>query len=78
MLPRAALLEVGAHTNSLEEAEKAIGLFASAIAPAILGAESATGFQQGSPGSSIAWIIAILIAGSIGYLLVSSRKRKVH
>lgn len=78
MLPRAALLEVGAHTNSLEEAEKAIGLFASAIAPAILGAESATGFQQGSPGRSIAWIIAILIAGSIGYLLVSSRKRKVH
>jgi stage II sporulation protein P len=76
MLPRAALLEVGAHTNSLQEAERAVGIFASAAAPVILTAESASGFQQGSPGRSVAWIVLIVIAGSVGYILINSRKRQ--
>jgi stage II sporulation protein P len=76
MLPRAALLEVGAHTNSLQEAERAVGVFASAVAPVILAAESVGGFQQGSPGRSIAWILLIIIAGTVGYVLINSRRRQ--
>lgn len=76
MLPRAALMEVGAHTNNLEEAERAVAIFASAVTPVISTAKSASGLQPGSPGRTIAWIVGIIIAGSAGYIWVSSRKRQ--
>mgnify|MGYP000912399188 CR=1 FL=1 len=76
MLPRAALMEVGAHTNSLEEAERAVGIFASAVAPIISTAESVSGLQQGSPGRSIVWVVGIIIVGSVGYVLINSRRRQ--
>jgi len=76
MLPRASLMEVGAHTNNLEEAERAVGIFASAVVPIILSAESASGLQQGSPGRSLAWIVGIIIVGSVCYVLINSRRRQ--
>ncbi len=76
MLPRAALMEVGAHTNRLEEAERAVGLFASAIAPVVSAAGPARGLERGSPARSVAWIIGIIIAVSAGYVLINSRRRQ--
>ncbi len=76
MLPRAALLEVGAHTNRLEEAEAAVGMFASSIASVLAAAAPESGLEPGSPGRSIAWIIGILVVTGVGYVLINSGKRQ--
>ncbi|MDR3591450.1 MAG: stage II sporulation protein P [Negativicutes bacterium] len=82
--PRSLLLEVGSHTNSREEAERGIALFADAV-PSVLGGTSGnpgnaggtTGFGSSAAGPSgasknIGWIIGILIAGVAFFLLVST------
>lgn len=76
MLPRAALIEVGAHTNRLEEAERAVGIFASSVAPIISSAKPEGGLAPGSPGRSIAWLVGILIVAVICYAVINARKRQ--
>lgn len=74
--PRAMLIEVGSHTNSKEEAEKGVILFADTL-PDVLGVSStqpaakpATTDNQGS-GSVILIIIIVLAAAAGGYYFLN-------
>ncbi len=82
--PRSMLLEAGSHTNSREDAEKGIALFADII-PAILGQTSgAPGSPAGAAGlgsqaagpsgasKSIGWIIGLLVVGIVAFLFVAT------
>ncbi len=82
--PRSMLLEVGSHTNSREDAQKGVALFADII-PAILGQTSGTpGSPAGSTGlgtsaagpsgasKSIGWIVGLLVVGIIAFLFIST------
>jgi stage II sporulation protein P len=82
--PRSMLLEVGSHTNSREDAQKGIALFADII-PAILGQTGgapgspagATGFGTQAAGpsgasKSIGWIVGLLVVGVIAFLFIST------
>lgn len=82
--PKSMLVEVGAHTNSREEAERGIAMFADVI-PTVLGVTSANDSNingaagigtttSGPSGStkSIAWIIGILVAGVILFMFLST------
>lgn len=86
--PRSMLLEVGAHTNSRESAEKGVALFADVV-PSVLGktaagpgaAAGSTGF--GTPASgpsgaskSIGWIVGLLIVGGAAFLFLSTGSMK--
>ena len=80
LFPRSMLLEVGAHTNSRESAEKGVALFAD-IVPSIIGKSSPgggnTGMGTATAGPSGAskatgWIIALLVLGAGGFLLIST------
>lgn len=76
--PTAILVEAGTHTNTKEQAEKGIALFAEGI-PAVLGITTpgpgGTGAGTNrSPGSwsSLAWILGIAVVGGGAFLLISS------
>lgn len=82
--PRSMLLEVGAHTNSREDAQRGIALFADII-PTILGQTSGTpgtpagttGFGSKAGGASgaaksIGWIIGLLVVGIIAFLFIGT------
>jgi len=85
LFPKSMLLEVGAHTNDRQSAERGIALFADVI-PTILGKTSATpendtagttGFGTATSGpsgasKSIAWIIGIVVVGTAAFLLLST------
>lgn len=84
LLPRSMLLEVGAHTNTLDSAERGIALFADII-PTIIGAPTSgaaaqsgqAGFGTASAGpsgatKSIGWILGLLVVGVIGFLVIST------
>ena len=83
--PRSMLIEAGAHTNSREEAEKGIAMFADAIPPVLIKKAEAAGavaeaagahasVDTSSSGSmrSIMWIVGIAVVGGIGFLLMST------
>lgn len=83
--PRSMLIEAGAHTNTREEAERGIAMFADAIPPVLMNTAHASGVTAqasaigsiASPNSSaslrsIIWIVGITIAGGIIYLLIST------
>jgi len=82
--PRSMLLEVGAHTNSRESAERGVALFADAI-PVVLGKTAATsdatagkaGFGTKATGpsgasKSIGWIVGLLVVGVAAFLFLST------
>jgi len=82
--PRSMLLEVGSHTNSREEAEKGIALFADVI-PAILGqtggapaspaGKTGLGSAKAGPSGaskSIGWIVGLLAVGIVAFLFIST------
>ena len=80
LFPRSMLLEVGAHTNNRESAEKGVALFADVV-PSIIGKNSPGGGSAGlgtaATGASGAtkstmWIIALLVLGAGGFLVVST------
>lgn len=91
LMPRSMLLEVGAHTNSLDSAERGIALFADVI-PAVIGAAPAGGAapeaQSGQAGfgtaaagpsgasKSIGWILGLLVVGVIAFLMLSTGSLK--
>ncbi|MDR3563903.1 MAG: stage II sporulation protein P [Negativicutes bacterium] len=82
--PRSLLLEVGSHTNTRDEAERGIALFADVV-PTVLGATSGnpgnaggtTGFGTTGAGASgasknIGWIVGFLILGIAVFLFVAT------
>jgi len=83
LYPRSLLLEVGTHTNSLEEAQKGASVFAANL-PAFLGVDperekltpqqrqQQDAQQRKGVFSSLLWIIILLIIGSLGFLLISA------
>lgn len=79
LMSTAMLVEVGTHTNSREEAEKGVALFADAL-PTILGVAGTTpgagGYgttsQTPSGWMTLAWIVGVLILGGGVFLLVSA------
>ncbi|MDD4601995.1 MAG: stage II sporulation protein P [Negativicutes bacterium] len=87
LLPRSMLLEVGAHTNTLESAERGIALFADVI-PSVIGAVPAPAAQAGKAGfgtteagpsgasKSIGWILGALVLGGIAFLVLSTGSLK--
>jgi stage II sporulation protein P len=85
--PRALLLEVGAHTNNRDAAERGAAMFAGVIPTAVYGdgggggAAAPTG-QTGAAApvsgsaKSIGWIVGIVAVAGIGFLLLSSGSMK--
>lgn len=81
--PRSMLLEVGAHTNDRQSAEKGVALFADVV-PSVLGgtppanqagnANAANVSTTGVTGTSksIIWIIAFAVLGTILFLFLST------
>jgi stage II sporulation protein P len=76
--PTCILLEVGSNQTTLGEAKAAVGLFADTL-PKITGINSQTGARQvsqtadeGSNWRSLGWLIAAVIIGGAGYLLIST------
>lgn len=82
--PRSMLLEVGSHTNSREDAQRGVALFADII-PGIIGQTSGTpgtpagaaGFGSSAAGpsgasKSIGWIIGLLVVGIIAFLFIGT------
>ena len=78
--PRSMLLEVGAHENNREDAEESIGLFAEVVSGFLYDTGEGREFLSpgfGDPASrsalqSALWIIALLIVGAGGYLVISA------
>lgn len=83
--PRSMLIEAGAHTNTREEAEKGIAMFADAIPPVLMRTAEAAGVSandstignlMGEFGSgsmrSVIWIVGLAIAGGVVFLLIST------
>ncbi|HWQ74338.1 MAG TPA: stage II sporulation protein P [Syntrophomonas sp.] len=72
--PRAMLIEVGSHTNSKEEAEKGVKLFAQAL-PVVLGMSDtgAAGTQKAAQGSTTTLIILVAVVALVigGYFLLN-------
>lgn len=85
--PRSILLEVGSHTNSREDAERGISLFADVV-PTILGQSGSPGSPGGTTGmgttgagpsgasKSIGWIVGLLIVGVAAFLFISTGSLK--
>ncbi|MFZ5651777.1 MAG: stage II sporulation protein P, partial [Bacillota bacterium] len=78
LMPTALLIEAGTHTNTRQEAENGVALFADAI-PTVLGistqAPGGAGGLGATPGGAwkaLAWILGIAIAGGGAFLLISS------
>ncbi|HHY33598.1 MAG TPA: hypothetical protein GX515_11400 [Firmicutes bacterium] len=72
MLGRSVLLEVGAHTNRLDEAERAVDLFASSVAPVLSAAAPGVGVARGGVGRAVAWLVGIVAVAGGAYLIGNS------
>ncbi len=72
MLGRATLLEVGAHSNRLEEAERAVDLFAASIARVVAAAGPGVGSAPGGAGRAVAWIVGLVALGGGAYLAANA------
>lgn len=76
LMPTALLIEAGTHTNTRQEAENGVALFADAI-PTVLGISTqAPGVGAGAAPrgtwTALAWVLGILIVGGGAFLLISS------
>jgi stage II sporulation protein P len=83
LMPNALLLEAGTYTNRREEAENGVAMLADAV-PAVLGTASAAPAVPGAGGGTsgtaaeggswkaLGWIIGLVVAGGLGFLLISS------
>lgn len=80
--PRAALIEVGSHTNNKEQAEESVQLFAEVVNVYLYGTEEgqeAAGPRATTPGGpggtalrAVLWVLLALILGVGAYLLIST------
>lgn len=83
LMPTALLIEAGTHTNSRQEAENGVKLFADAI-PTVLGITSTPGGtpggginleqpgQTGGTWKALAWILGLTLLGGGAFLLFST------
>lgn len=76
--PKMILLEFGAHTNPLDQAEQAAEFFAKVI-PAAAGLtrgekQSAEGQLGRTANKSMIWLIVIVVLGGMGFLLIDQGK----
>lgn len=69
MLGRATLLEVGANSNRLDEAERAVDFFAASIAQVVGRAAPGVGLARGGVGRTVAWIVSLVALGGGVYLV---------
>ena len=86
--PRSMLLEVGAHTNDRESAERGIALFADVIpsilgktAPAQVAKNGAAGVGTAAAGpsgatKSMGWILGLVLVGGAAFLFLSTGSLK--
>lgn len=88
LYPKSMLLEVGAHTNSRQSAERGVALFADVV-PTVLGKTAAapdntagtTGLgttEAGPSGASksMGWIVGLVIVGAAAFLFLSTGSMK--
>ncbi|MDU4960670.1 MAG: stage II sporulation protein P [Sporomusaceae bacterium] len=86
--PRSMLIEVGAHTNDRESAERGVAKFAG-VMPTVLGTTGATPANPSGPADvgtaasgasgatkSIGWILAALVGGAVLFLVLSTGSLK--
>ncbi len=77
LAPRAMLVEVGAHTNSREAAERGVAMFAEAL-PKVLGAPGSPpstelpDAENRSSAWTIFWIVLLVTAAALAYLYVNT------
>ncbi|MCL6638612.1 MAG: stage II sporulation protein P [Firmicutes bacterium] len=81
--PTALLIEAGTHTNTKEEAERGVDMFAESL-PAVLGLSAATPAPGGAAAPSksagatrgswkaLGWIIGLVVVGGLAFLLISA------
>lgn len=87
--PRSLLLEVGAHTNNREAAERGAAMFANVVPATVYGGGDGGGGAaapagqtvnnaQGASGSAkaLGWIVGIAAVAGIGFLLISAGSMK--
>jgi stage II sporulation protein P len=76
--PKMILLEFGAHTNPLEQAEQAAEFFAKVLpAAAGLTSNERAGAEKqigGAAGRSLLWLLAIVVIGGLGFLVIDQGK----
>ncbi|MGE5588093.1 MAG: stage II sporulation protein P [Clostridia bacterium] len=79
MLGRSVLMEVGAHTNRLDEAERAVNLFASSVGPVLGAAAPGVGAVRGGVGRALVWMVGLVVVAGGAYLIANSDNwRKVR
>ncbi len=80
LMPTALLVEAGTYTNSKEEAERGITMFADAV-PVVLGLDAATpptesqeAANQADQGAwqALAWIVGAFVVGGMIYLVIAA------
>jgi stage II sporulation protein P len=88
--PRALLLEVGAHTNNRDSAERGASMLANVVPAAVYGGGGGGGggtpAPVGAPGAApagasgstkaIGWIVGVVVVGGLAFLLISAGSMK--
>jgi stage II sporulation protein P len=89
--PRSLLLEVGAHTNNRESAERGVSMLANVVPAAVYGGGGGDGgggapAPVGAPGAApagvsgstkaIGWIVGVVVIGGLAFLLISAGSMK--
>jgi len=76
--PTSMLIEVGSHEMTLEEAKSGVAMFADVV-PQLIGTSPTTGVtrvrtgtDEGGSLKALGWILAALVVGTGGYLLIST------
>ncbi len=82
--PRALLIEVGTHTNTREAAQRGVAEFAKGL-PKVIGASAVPGTPgptgttprpSAGAGTSLIWILGIIVIGGLAFLLISTGSMK--
>jgi stage II sporulation protein P len=72
MLGRSVIIEVGAHTNRLDQAERAVNLFASSVGQVLGVAAPGVGAVRGGVGRALIWMVGLVVVGGGAYLVANS------
>ncbi|NLW56455.1 MAG: stage II sporulation protein P [Firmicutes bacterium] len=78
LAPRLLLVEMGTHTNSREEAERGAAIFAAAAHEVLTVAKTSQRAVGSGSSRAVLWIIGLVGAGVILYLLLNSSWSKIR